>query len=126
MQTLVHIKAMEISRVGIVQTKGLEVPFFWFVWVFTPSNMLLLESDGHLIYVKILTTNEIACIHFRKMIEEGFHTRQKQSSFRLFFISAGNISLVLTTCKHFFNFSNRSLVKQFFTNGSVNRASLLQ
>ena len=50
------------------------MPFFWFVWVVTPGNMLPLESDGHLIYVKILTTNEIACIHIRKMMEEGFHT----------------------------------------------------
>ena len=74
MQTLVHIKAMEKSGGEIVQTKGLDVPFFWFVWVVTPGNMLPPESDRHLIYVKILTTNEIACTHFRKMIEEGFHT----------------------------------------------------
>ena len=65
---------MEISRGGIVQTKGLEVPFFWFVWVVTPSNMFPLESNGHLIYVKILTTNEIAGINFKKMIEEGCQT----------------------------------------------------
>ena len=50
------------------------MPFFWFVGVVTPSNMLPLESDGHLIYVKILPTYEIAGIHFTQMIEEGCHT----------------------------------------------------
>ena len=70
MQTLVHVKAIEISGRGIVQTEGLKVPFLWFVRVVTPSYVLPLESDRHLIYVEILIANEVAGIHFRKMIEE--------------------------------------------------------
>ena len=63
MQTLVHVKAMEISGRGIVQTEGLKVPFLWFVRVVTPCYVLPLESDRHLIYVEILIANEVAGIH---------------------------------------------------------------
>ena len=50
------------------------MPFFRFVGIVTPGNMTPFESDAHLVYVNILTTNEKAHVHLGKMVKEWCHT----------------------------------------------------
>ena len=60
---------MEVSCRGIIQTEGLEVPFIRFIGIIAPGNMAPFESNAHLVYVDILTTDEVKLIAMAKMIE---------------------------------------------------------
>ncbi len=52
--TLVHIKTMQVSRAGIVQTERLEMPLLRLVWIIATCNMSTLEANAHFIDVYIL------------------------------------------------------------------------
>ena len=45
------------------------MPFIRFVGIIAPSNMAPFESNAHLVYVDILTTDEVKLIAMAKMIE---------------------------------------------------------
>ena len=69
-----HIEAMQVSCRGIIQTKGLEVPFLRFIRVVTSCNVSTFESDAHLVDVQILTTDVVALEYITQMFEERVNT----------------------------------------------------
>ena len=59
---MIHVEAVEVSSLGIVEAESFEVPFIWLIWIVASSNVSAFESDTQLININILVTFEVPLI----------------------------------------------------------------
>ena len=59
---MIHVEAVEVSSLGIVEAESFEVLFIWLIWIVASSNVSAFESDTHLININILVTFEVPLI----------------------------------------------------------------
>ena len=62
MITMIHVEAVEVSSLGIVEAESFEVPFIGFIWIVASRNVSAFEPDTHLINIYILVTFEVPLI----------------------------------------------------------------
>lgn len=62
MITMIHVEAVEVSSLGIVEAESFEVPFIGFIWIVASCNVSAFEPDTHLINIYILVTFEVPLI----------------------------------------------------------------
>ena len=75
--TLVHIETVQVSSPRIIQTKGFEMPFVWFIGVVASRIVSPFEANAHLIDVNILIAFEVALIQVGEMIQKGCHSPKR-------------------------------------------------
>ncbi len=57
---MIHVEAVEVSSLGIVEAESFEVPFIGFIWIVASCNVSAFEP--HLINIYILVTFEVTLI----------------------------------------------------------------